>query len=280
MLLDMRWRLETQYLDSLRYVLDHGSVETDRTGTGTMDVTGYQYRCTLQKEFPIITTKKVHYRGIAAELLWMMRGQTNIKPLQDQKIKIWDEWADSNGDLGPVYGYTWRKWNAGGPDQLKDTLTALRAKSDSRRIIVSAWNPSLLPLQALPPCHLMYFFRVKQGKYLDTHVIQRSADAFLGLPYNFASYATLAHIMAGLSGLIPDTYVHTVNSLHIYSNHMDQVKEQLSRNAITSPVPSLRIDCEMNESMDLDDFLKSVKTEDLQLQNYNHHKAIKAPVAV
>lgn len=262
-----------QYHDLLKHILEHGSEKTDRTGTGTISCFGYQMRFDLQKGFPLVTTKKLHLKSIIHELLWFLQGDTNTKYLVDNGVSIWNEWADENGDLGPVYGKQWRSWQgAGGKtyDQIKDVLNQIKINPDSRRMIVSAWNVAELSDMALMPCHSLFQFYVADGK-LSCQLYQRSADVFLGVPFNIASYALLTLMMAQVTGLEPGDFVHSFGDVHIYSNHMEQVKLQLSREPF--PLPQMKLNPEV---MDLFAF----KFEDFNLENYQCHPAIKAPVAV
>lgn len=266
-------QIEAAYLELLRDVMANGVEQEDRTGTGTLSVFGRQIRCDLSQGFPLLTTKKVHFKSIAVELLWFLRGDTNVRWLQERGVSIWDEWADENGDLGPVYGKQWRRWE--GPDgQLIDQLAGLveqiKTNPASRRHIVSGWNPADVPNMALPPCHTLYQFNVANGK-LSCQLYQRSADLFLGVPFNIASYALLTMMMAQVCGLEPGEYIHTFGDAHIYSNHIDQVNEQLSRTP--RALPQLKIN---PERMDLFTF----EYEDFALENYDPHPRIAAPVAV
>lgn len=262
-----------QYLQLLQHILDEGVQKTDRTGTGTKSVFGYQMRFDLQKGFPLVTTKKVHLKSIIYELLWFLKGDTNIQYLKENGVRIWDEWADSNGDLGPVYGKQWRSWEGKDGkviDQIADVLSQIKHNPDSRRMIVSAWNVGELKEMALMPCHNMFQFYVADGK-LSCQLYQRSADVFLGVPFNIASYALLTMMMAQVSGLEAGDFVHTFGDVHIYSNHMEQVQLQLSRTPY--PLPTMKL----NKAIDsLFDF----KFEDFTLENYQSHAAIKAVVAV
>ncbi|MGZ5246815.1 MAG: thymidylate synthase [Flavitalea sp.] len=262
-----------QYHDLLKHILEHGSEKTDRTGTGTISCFGYQMRFDLQKGFPLVTTKKLHLKSIIHELLWFLKGDTNTKYLVDNGVSIWNEWADENGNLGPVYGKQWRSWQgADGEtyDQIKDVLNQIRTNPDSRRMIVSAWNVAELPEMALMPCHSLFQFYVADGK-LSCQLYQRSADVFLGVPFNIASYALLTLMMAQVTGLQPGDFVHSFGDVHIYSNHMDQVNLQLSREPF--PLPQMKLNPEVKD-------LFEFKFEDFSLENYQCHPAIKAPVAV
>lgn len=262
-----------QYLDLLQHVLDNGVLKSDRTGTGTQSVFGYQMRFDLSKGFPAVTTKKLHLRSIIHELLWFLQGDTNLKYLHDNKVSIWDEWANANGDLGPIYGYQWRSWpdeNGRHIDQITQVVNTIKNNPDSRRIMVSAWNVGQLEKMALLPCHVMFQFYVANGK-LSCQLYQRSADIFLGVPFNIASYAILTHMLAQVTGLQPGDFVHTFGDAHIYMNHMEQVKLQLSRDP--RPLPKLNMNPEVKD-------IFSFKFEDFELEAYDPHPAIKAPVAV
>jgi thymidylate synthase len=261
------------YLDLLRHVLDHGVRKDDRTGTGTISVFGHQMRFNLEEGFPLLTTKKVHLKSIIHELLWFLQGDTNIKYLKDNGVSIWDEWADENGNLGPIYGYQWRSWPARDGrhiDQISEVLQTLRTNPDSRRIIVSAWNVGELPYMKLPPCHAFFQFYVADGK-LSCQLYQRSADIFLGVPFNIASYALLTLMMAQVTGLKPGDFVHTLGDAHIYLNHLDQVNLQLSRD--TRALPKMVLNPAVTD-------LFAFKYEDFSLEGYDPHPGIKAPVAV
>ncbi len=262
-----------QYLDLMRHVLEHGNPKTDRTGTGTVSVFGYQMRYDLSQGFPLVTTKKCHLRSIIHELLWFLKGDTNIQYLKDNGVSIWDEWADENGNLGPVYGYQWRSWpTADGRhiDQIKLVLEQIKNTPDSRRLIVSAWNVGEVEKMKLPPCHAFFQFYVADGK-LSCQLYQRSADIFLGVPFNIASYALLTMMVAQVSGLKLGDFVHTLGDAHLYSNHMDQTREQLSRTP--RPLPTLILNPTIKNIFDF-------KFEDFTLEGYDPHPAIKAPVAV
>lgn len=262
-----------QYLDLLQHILDNGTEKSDRTGTGTISCFGYQMRFDLSKGFPLVTTKKLHLKSIIYELLWFLRGETNIKYLKEHGVSIWDEWADENGELGPVYGKQWRSWEgADGQviDQISDAIKQIKNNPDSRRIIVSAWNVADLPKMALMPCHTLFQFYVADRK-LSCQLYQRSADVFLGVPFNIASYALLTMMMAQVCDLAPGDFVHTFGDVHIYSNHIEQVKLQLSRKPY--PLPTMKLNPAVKNIFDF-------KFEDFTLENYQHHPAIKAPVAV
>ena len=262
-----------QYLDLLRYIQDEGVLKSDRTGTGTKSVFGYQMRFNLEEGFPLLTTKKVHLRSIIHELLWFIAGDTNIKYLKDNGVSIWDEWADENGDLGPVYGHQWRSWPAPDGrsiDQLANVVDQIKKTPDSRRLIVSAWNPAEVDKMALPPCHSLFQFYVADGK-LSCQLYQRSADTFLGVPFNIASYALLTMMVAQCCGLVPGTFVHTLGDAHIYTNHFEQVALQLIREP--KPLPRMIIN---PEKKDIFNFVY----EDFELTGYDPWPAIKAPVAV
>ncbi len=257
-----------QYHDALRTVLAQGTPSTDRTGTGTISHFGLQCRYPLADGFPLVTTKKLHIKSIIHELLWFLQGDTNIRYLNDNGVTIWDEWADANGDLGPVYGRQWRDF--GGVDQIQTLIDMIRKSPDSRRLIVSAWNPPDVPQMALPPCHTMWQVRILGGK-LHLQLYQRSADMFLGVPFNIASYALLLVMLAHVTGYEPGDFVHSIGDAHIYSNHMDQVATQLARDP--RPLPKLRITRPVQSIFDF-------KFEDFEITGYDPHPAIKAPVAV
>ena len=264
---------DASYLQLMRHVLTHGSEKTDRTGTGTRSVFGYQMRFDLGAGFPILTTKKLHLRSIIHELLWFLQGSTNIAYLKDNGVTIWDEWADAQGDLGPVYGYQWRSWpapNGTHIDQIREVLLQVRNTPDSRRMIVSAWNVADIPKMALAPCHALFQFYVADGK-LSCQLYQRSADIFLGVPFNIASYALLTLMVAQVCGLKPGDFVHTLGDAHLYMNHLDQAKEQLSREA--RAVPAMHLNASITD-------LFAFKFEDFNLENYDPHPAIKAPIAI
>lgn len=262
-----------QYLGLLQHILDHGANKTDRTGTGTKSVFGYQMRFDLQKGFPLVTTKKIHLKSIIYELLWFIKGDTNIKYLTDNGVTIWNEWADENGDLGPVYGKQWRSWEGADEkvyDQLTDVINQIKKNPDSRRIIISAWNVADLPHMALMPCHTMFQFYVADGK-LSCQLYQRSADVFLGVPFNTASYALLTMMIAQVCDLQPGDFVHTFGDVHLYNNHFEQARLQLSRTPF--PLPTMKLNPDVKNIFDF-------KYEDFTLENYQFHPAIKAPVAV
>lgn len=259
-----------QYLDMLRYVLENGVDKMDRTGVGTRSVFGQQMRFDLSRGFPLMTTKKMHLKSIIHELLWFIKGDTNVKYLQDNGVRIWNEWADENGDLGPIYGSQWRNWNGERIDQLAQVVDKLKNNPNDRRMIVSAWNVSKIPEMHLPPCHMMFQFYVANGK-LSCMLYQRSCDMFLGVPFNIASYALLTMMLAQVCNLEPGEFVHTLGDTHIYHNHFEQVKEQLRREPL--PLPTMRLNPQVK---DINDF----KYEDFTLENYECYGAIKAQVAV
>ena len=262
-----------QYLDLMRHVREQGSFKEDRTGTGTYSVFGYQMRFDLAAGFPLVTTKKCHLRSIIYELLWFLKGDTNIQYLKDNGVSIWDEWADEKGDLGPVYGYQWRSWpaaNGEAIDQISNLLQMLRSNPDSRRLLVCAWNPALVEQMALPPCHALFQFYVADGK-LSCQLYQRSADIFLGVPFNIASYALLTLMLAQVTGLEPGEFIWTGGDCHLYANHLEQADLQLSRQPL--PLPTMQLNPQVQD-------LFSFRFEDFQLQNYQAHAHIKAPVAV
>lgn len=262
-----------QYLQLLQHILDTGVEKSDRTGTGTISCFGYQMRFDLQKGFPLVTTKKLHLKSIVHELLWFLQGDTNIGYLKGHGVRIWDEWADANGDLGPVYGKQWRSWQgADGKtiDQISDVLKQLSTNPDSRRMIVSAWNVADLPDMALMPCHALFQFYVADGR-LSCQLYQRSADVFLGVPFNIASYALLTLMMAQVTGLQPGEFIHSFGDVHIYSNHLEQVKLQLTRTPFA--LPQIKLNPDVKD-------LFSFRFEDIELLNYQSHPSIKAPVAV
>ncbi len=272
-----------QYHDLLNHVLEHGNQKGDRTGTGTLSVFGYQMRFDLQEGFPMVTTKKLHLKSIIHELLWFLKGDTNIGYLQENGVRIWNEWADENGDLGPVYGHQWRNWNSEEIDQIKEVIQTLKHNPNSRRMLVSAWNPSVLPdtsvsfsenvangKAALPPCHAFFQFYVANGK-LSCQLYQRSADIFLGVPFNIASYALFTLMMAQVCGYEPGEFIHTFGDAHIYTNHLEQVELQLSRDI--RPLPTMHLNPEVKDILDFN-------FEDFTLLNYDPHPHIKGVVAV
>lgn len=261
------------YLELLKHILDHGTEKKDRTGTGTFSIFGYQMRFDLGLGFPLMTTKKIHLKSVIYELLWLLKGDTNIRFLKDHGVTIWDEWADANGDLGPIYGAQWRAWKcADGTvvDQIVQAVDRIKKNPDSRRIIVSAWNVGEIEKMALPPCHTFFQFYVA-GSKLSCQLYQRSADVFLGVPFNIASYALLTMMIAQVTGLRPGEFIHTFGDVHIYTNHMDQVKLQLLRTP--RPLPQMKLNPSIKNIFDF-------KYEDFTLEDYDPHPAIKAPVAV
>ena len=262
-----------QYLDLLQHILDHGVEKGDRTGTGTRSVFGYQMRFDLTRGFPLLTTKKLHVRSIVYELLWFLRGDTNVRWLQEHGVTIWDEWADENGELGPVYGHQWRSWPAkdgGTIDQISRLVDGIRKNPDSRRHIVSAWNVADIDEMELPPCHALFQFWVAEGR-LSCQLYQRSADVFLGVPFNIASYALLTLMVAQVTGLAAAEFVHTLGDAHLYSNHLEQARLQLSREP--RPLPRLALNPAVRSILDF-------TYEDFTLEGYDPHPAIKAPIAV
>ncbi|MET0023365.1 MAG: thymidylate synthase [Sedimenticola sp.] len=262
-----------QYLDLMRHVRDNGIRKEDRTGTGTVSVFGYQMRFDLAEGFPVVTTKKLHLRSIIHELLWFLQGDTNIRYLKENGVSIWDEWADENGDLGPVYGYQWRSWpapNGERIDQITQLVEQIRNNPDSRRLMVSAWNPADVEHMALPPCHCLFQFYVAEGR-LSCQLYQRSADIFLGVPFNIASYALLTLMIAQVTGLEPGEFVHTFGDAHLYLNHLEQVETQLSREPL--PLPTMKLNPDVKSVFDF-------RYEDFELVGYEAHPHIKAPVAV
>ncbi|MCC2546230.1 thymidylate synthase [Hymenobacter sp. BT175] len=261
------------YLDLVRQILDHGTRKTDRTGTGTLSIFGPQLRFDLQEGFPLVTTKKVHLKSIIHELLWFLQGDTNIGYLKEHGVRIWDEWADENGELGPVYGKQWRSWprpDGTHVDQISEVIRQLKTSPDSRRILVSAWNVAELDQMALMPCHALFQFYVAEGK-LSCQLYQRSADVFLGVPFNIASYALLTLMVAQVTGLQPGEFIWTGGDTHLYSNHLEQAELQLTRTP--RPLPQMRLNPAVTD-------IFSFRFEDFQLENYDPHPAIKAPVAV
>ena len=257
----------------MRHVKTHGVRKDDRTGTGTLSVFGYQMRFDISEKFPAVTTKKLHFKSIIHELLWFLKGETNIKYLKENKVTIWDEWADKNGDLGPVYGSQWRSWHTPDGhtiDQISQVIDQIKTNPDSRRLIVSAWNVSEIEKMALAPCHAMYQFYVAGGR-LSCQLYQRSADIFLGIPFNIASYSLLTMMIARVCDLEPGEFIHTLGDAHLYLNHLDQVDEQLSREPL--PLPVMKINPEVNSIFDF-------KYDDFELVGYQSHPAIKAPIAV
>lgn len=272
-----------QYHNLLRHILENGHKKEDRTGTGTISVFGYQMRFDLSQGFPVVTTKKLHLKSIIHELLWFLKGDTNIKYLTDNGVRIWNEWANENGDLGPIYGHQWRNWNSEGIDQIKEVIETLQKNPDSRRMLVSAWNPSVLPdtsksfsenvangKAALPPCHAFFQFYVANGR-LSCQLYQRSADVFLGVPFNIASYALLTMMLAQVCGLQAGDFVHTFGDVHIYNNHLEQVNLQLSRQP--RPLPTMKLNPEVTD-------LFSFKYEDFTLEGYDPYPAIKGEVSI
>jgi len=266
--------IRSQYEDFVRHVYTTGVRKSDRTGTGTVSVFGYQMRFDLSEGFPLVTTKKVHFKSVALELLWFLRGESNARWLQERGVTIWDEWADEDGDLGPVYGVQWRSWptpDGGHVDQIAEVVRLLREEPDSRRIVVSAWNVAEIPKMALAPCHAFFQFHVGAGDRLSCQLYQRSADVFLGVPFNIASYALLTHMLAQQCDLVPGDLVWTGGDCHIYDNHRAQVEEQLSREPFAYPTLELR-----RQPPSIFDYT----FEDLEVVGYEHHPAIRAPVAV
>jgi thymidylate synthase len=262
-----------QYHELMRRILEEGTPKDDRTGTGTLSVFGHQMRFDLSEGFPLVTTKKVHLRSVIHELLWFIRGETNVRSLQEAGVSIWNEWADEHGDLGPVYGHQWRSWpdaGSGTVDQLAQVVEQIRTNPTSRRLIVTAWNPADLPRMALAPCHLLFQFDVTGGR-LSCQLYQRSADVFLGVPFNIASYALLTHMVAQVTGLEPGDFVHTLGDAHLYRNHLDQAREQLSRDP--RALPTLELDPSVRT---IDDFAY----EHVSVHGYDPHPHIAAPVAV
>ncbi len=272
-----------QYIDLVNTVLENGAEKGDRTGTGTKSIFGYQMRFNLSEGFPLLTTKKIHVKSVIHELLWFIKGETNIKYLSDNGVRIWNEWADKNGNLGPVYGYQWRNWNNENIDQLSDVINTLKTNTNSRRMLISAWNPSVLPdtsksfsenvangKAALPPCHSFFQFYVANNK-LSCQLYQRSADIFLGVPFNIASYALLTEMLAQVCGFKSGEFIHTLGDAHIYNNHMEQIRLQLSRTP--KPLPKLKLNPKIQNLFDF-------KYEDVEILNYEPHPAIKGIVSV
>jgi thymidylate synthase len=262
-----------QYLEFLQDILHNGTKKEDRTGTGTVSVFGRQMRFDLEEGFPLVTTKKLHLKSIIHELLWFLKGDTNIAYLKENKVRIWDEWADEEGNLGPVYGHQWRSWSAPNGetiDQISNVIEDIKNNPDSRRLIVSAWNPADVPNMALPPCHLLFQFYVAEGK-LSCQLYQRSADSFLGVPFNIASYALLTMMVAQVTGLKPGEFVHTVGDAHIYTNHIEQVELQLTRDP--KPLPKMKLNANITNIFDF-------TYEDFKLENYESHPHIKGEVSV
>ena len=262
-----------QYLDLLRTVRDHGVEKRDRTGTGTRSIFGHQMRFDLAEGFPLVTTKKLHLKSIIYELLWFLRGETNVHWLQEHGVTIWDEWADASGELGPVYGYQWRSWPApidGTIDQIANVIRDIKTNPDSRRLIVTAWNPADIPRMALPPCHCLFQFYVADGR-LSCQLYQRSADIFLGVPFNIASYALLTMMVAQVTGLQPGDFVHSFGDAHLYLNHLEQADAQLARKPY--PLPTMKLNPDVRD-------IFAFRYEDFTLENYQAHAGIKAPIAV
>lgn len=261
------------YLQLLRHILDHGVRKEDRTGTGTYSIFGYQMRFDLSSSFPLVTTKKIHFKSVVHELIWFLRGESNIRYLKENKVSIWDEWADENGDLGPVYGVQWRSWKTADGrtiDQIERVIDQIKENPNSRRLLVSAWNVGELEKMALPPCHVMFQFYVANGR-LSCHMYQRSADVFLGVPFNIASYALLTHMVAQVCNLQPGEFIHTLGDAHLYVNHIEQAKLQLTRQPY--PPPQIRLNPTIRSIFDF-------TYEDITLLNYQYHPPIKADIAV
>ena len=262
-----------QYLDLVRTILDHGTPKTDRTGTGTLSIFGHQLRFDLERGFPLVTTKKVHLRSIIHELLWFLRGETNVAYLRENNVTIWDEWADANGELGPVYGYQWRSWpapNGQHIDQISRVIDDIRRNPDSRRLVVSAWNVADLDRMALQPCHALFQFYVANGR-LSCQMYQRSADVFLGVPFNIASYALLTMMVAQVCDLAPGEFIHTLGDAHLYANHLEQARMQIERDP--RPLPQMKLNPAVRSIFDF-------RFSDFTLENYDPHPSIKAPIAV
>ena len=269
----MQKHQEQQYLDLIKHILTNGEQKGDRTGTGTKSVFGYQMRFDLSKEFPLLTTKKVHWKSVVHELLWFIAGDTNVKYLQDNGVRIWNEWADEDGNLGPVYGHQWRSWETIDGhviDQLSDVIEQIKTNPDSRRLLVNAWNVGDIDKMALPPCHMMFQFYVSNGK-LSCQLYQRSADVFLGVPFNIASYALLTIMIAHITNFEPGEFIHTFGDAHVYENHYDQVNEQVAR--VPKPLPQISINRKVESIFDF-------KFEDFDLINYDPHPIIKGKVSV
>jgi thymidylate synthase len=263
-----------QYLDLLRHIRQHGERRLDRTGTGTLGIFGWQMRFDLAQGFPAVTTKKLQWKSVVYELLWFLKGSTNIRWLKEHGVGIWDQWADAEGNLGPIYGAQWRSWprpDGGTVDQIAWVIEEIRRNPYSRRLLVSAWNPGCLEQMALPPCHVLFQFHVSARGRLSCQLYQRSADVFLGVPFNIASYSLLTHMVAQVTGLEVGEFVHTLGDAHLYLNHLEQADEQLRRDPL--PLPRLRLNPEVRS---IDDF----RYEDIELVNYQHHPAIRAPIAV
>jgi thymidylate synthase len=259
-----------QYLNLVRHILENGVYKEDRTGVGTLSVFGYQSRYNLRTSFPLLTTKKIHWKSVVYELLWIISGDTNIKYLKENGVSIWNEWADENGNLGPVYGHQWRNFNSQGIDQLLTVINEIKVNPDSRRLIVSAWNPIDIPKMALPPCHSLFQFYVTNGE-LSCQLYQRSGDAGLGIPFNIASYSLLTLIIAQVTGLKPREFIHTIGDSHVYINHIEALKEQLKREP--KPLPTVTLNPNITNILDF-------KFEDISLDNYEYHPTIKMDVAV
>lgn len=261
--------MEDTYHQLLLDILEYGDEREDRTGTGTVSLFGWQGTYDISENFPAVTTKRLFFKGVVAELLWFLRGETNVKFLQDHGVHIWDAWADEDGELGPVYGKQWRRWND--QDQIANVIESIKENPESRRHIVSAWNVAELDEMALPPCHLLFQFYVRRGQYLDCQLYQRSADAFLGVPFNIASYSLLTHIVSDLTGLKPGRFIHSIGDAHIYKNHLDQVEEQLSRSPFSPPTLQTNRPITSIDELTVDQF---------ELKNYQSHPPIKAEIAV